>query len=92
MGSRINFFKSTYASVTMNNFAPLARCDVTGLPVLYTDLVPQMEWAGNHLYNTGLLAHKDFVDEPNPALRTPPVFDDPTPVINARPLPGFIEE
>lgn len=89
---KINFFSSTYANVTKENFSPLAQCDVTGLPVLYTDLVPQMEWAGDKLYNTGLLAYKDFVDEPNPALQTPPIFGDPTPVLNARPLQGFIEE
>jgi hypothetical protein len=89
---KINFFSSTYANVTMDNFAPLAQCDLTRLPVLATDLVPVMEWAGDRLYNTGLLAHKDFVDEPNPALQTPPVFGDPSPVLNARPIPGFFEE
>lgn len=88
---RINFFSSTYANVTKEDFAPLAQCDLTLLPVLHTDLVPYMEWGGDALYNTGLLAHKDFVDEPNPLGRTPPVYSDPSPVINARPFPYFTE-
>lgn len=82
-------FTSTFAQVSLHDFAPLAQCDITHLPVLQTDLVPYMEWAGDSLYDTGLLVHKDFVDEPNPFGKTPPIYDDPTPVIPARPVTTF---
>ncbi len=84
--SDINLKTSTYAQVTWDNFAPIAKCDTTGFPVLHTDLVKQMVWAGNDLVWNGYLVHKDFYDIPNPYTQIPPVLGDPTPVINPRPV------
>lgn len=84
---KFNFNRSTYVKKGMHSFSPKAQCDITGFPVSHSELVPYYEWGGNTLYYTGLLAHKDFVDAPNPRGKTPIIYHDPTPVLNARPYP-----
>lgn len=85
------FGNNTYSNCRGKTPPPLAKCDVSGMIVNHTDLIPIMEYAGDTLYNTGLLAHKDFWYPPSPNLRTPFLFKDPRPVKNARPYsePGF---
>lgn len=63
----------------------VGRCDYTGFIVKYTDLVKQYEYAGDGIYDTGYLVHKDFVDQPNPQNLVPILKLDPVPVLNARP-------
>lgn len=75
----------TYIKATLKKFSAAAQCDQTGFQVLHKDLVPQMEYGGQGLYNTGYLVHKDFVDKPNPQNMAPRVSDDPKPVKNPRP-------
>lgn len=84
---KFNFNSSTYVRKGLHNFAPKAQCDVTGFAVNHTDLVAFHEWGGNTLYNTGLLMHKEYVDSANPRGKTPIIYHDPTPVLNARPVP-----
>lgn len=76
--------------VDANNPDAWGRCDKTGLPTMYQDLVPQYEYFGNTLKWTGLMVNKNDVDEPNPQLCTPPMKPDPVPVKNPRrfPLPS----
>lgn len=80
-----NFFGASPTTVSMEHFSPRGMCDLSSQIFLHKDLVPVMEWAGDTLYDTGLLAYKDYVDAPNPFFRTPPVFMDPRPQMNARP-------
>lgn len=87
-----NIYRSTYRSMAytgndLSDFTPKAQCDISGFFVNHRDLRKQMAWAGNKLYWTGLLAHKDYVDEPNPFFKLPRVSRDPKPVKNARPNP-----
>jgi hypothetical protein len=77
---------STPIAVTKENFSPSARCDLTGMICLHKDLVPVLQWSGDTLVNTGLLAHKNHVDIPNPVGKTPRKFMDPRPVNNPRPF------
>lgn len=64
---------------------PTAICDRTGFLCLHKDLVRQLEYQGDNLVWTGLLVHKDFVLQPNPSLKNPPVYSDPSPVELPRP-------
>jgi len=84
-------FTSTYVPIgfnihNLNNFSPLGQCDLSRFPVQYKNLVPQMEWGGNKLYNTGFMVDKRMVPIPNPGMKTPPIFMDPEPVMNPRPI------
>ncbi len=75
--------------VDSNNPDAWGRCDKTGLPVMYSDLRPQMEYIGNVLQWTGLMVNEKDLDEPNPQLIPPRLKPDPVPVRNPRyfPLP-----
>jgi hypothetical protein len=79
------FAQGTYTTAFETDFSPLAQCDITQLFVDWRDLVPQKVYAGGLLIDSGLYGHKDFVDDPNPYFNPPPVYGDPTPVMNARP-------
>lgn len=71
---------------SLKNPRPTGQCDYSGFLCMHHDLVPQYEYSGSGLYNTGFLVYKKFADKPNPALQTPTnVGGDPKPVINARP-------
>lgn len=63
------------------------KCDKTGLPTMYRDLVPQLEFVGNRLQWTGLMVNEKDLDEPQPQLCTPPIKIDPLPVSNPRTFP-----
>lgn len=80
-------FGPTAIAVTMDDFSPAGRCDLTGLIFLHKDLEPVLQWSGNTLVDTGLLAEKSHNDEPNPFFKTPRTFKDPRPQLNARPYP-----
>lgn len=85
------FFKANRIDVgwnpeDVNDYSPLAQCDISSLPVKYTDLRKQMIWAGGDLVWNGLWGHKDFIDDPNPFWNPMPVFKDPRPVMFAKPF------
>lgn len=87
-------FTSTFIDTSFNENAstvmPIGQCDISKFVVYKKDLVPYMEYAGTTLYNTGILAHKMFVDLPQPANLSPRVVLDPEPVMNPRPILNFM--
>jgi hypothetical protein len=58
--------------------------DITGLPVMHTDMIKQMEYIGNGLAWTGFMVHHKDADQPNPQLIPPRLKPDPLPVDNPR--------
>ena len=58
--------------------------DITGLPVMHTDMVKQMEYIGNGIAWTGFMVHYKDADQPNPQLIPPRLKPDPVPVSNPR--------
>lgn len=58
--------------------------DLTGLPVMHTDMVRQMEYIGNGLAWTGFMVHYKDADQPNPQLIPPRLKVDPVPIKNPR--------
>jgi hypothetical protein len=61
-----------------------AFCDRTGFVCKRSDLRKQMKWQGTDLVWTGLWVHKDFLDIPNPSMRTIILPPDPVPVSEPR--------
>lgn len=62
-----------------------ARDDLTGLPVMHTDMVKYYEYLGGRgLVWTGFLSHQKDVDQPNPQLCPPMLRPDPVPIDNPR--------
>lgn len=81
-----------FAVVDPNNPVAFAQCDRCSKWRNRTDLVFQLGWAGQHLYNIQVLVcHDTCYDIPNEQLRTIVLPPDPPPVINARP-PNFTYE
>lgn len=70
--------------VDLSTPGALAYCDRTGFVCMRRDLRRQMKWAGTELVWTGLLVHKDFLDIPNPAMRTIILPPDPVPIPEPR--------
>jgi len=60
------------------------RDDYTGLPVMHTDLIKQMEYIGNGLAWTGFMVHYKDADQPNPQKIPPRLKVDPVPIPNPR--------
>jgi hypothetical protein len=58
--------------------------DITGLPVMHTDMIKQMEYIGNGLAWTGFMVHHKDADQPNPQLIPPRLKPDPLPIDNPR--------
>ena len=48
-------------------------------------MVPQYQWGGNALRNTGLIVGRDCLDVPQDQYRTPILPPDPFPIPNPRP-------
>jgi hypothetical protein len=61
-----------------------AFCDRTGFVCKRSDLRKQMRYAGTELVWTGLWVHKDFLDIPNPSMKTIILPPDPVPVEEPR--------
>lgn len=82
-----------YARVDPGNPEHFSQCERCGFWRNGSDLAPQMQWAGNHLFNTGSLVCIDrCLDIPNEQLRTIILpTPDPPPVLNAR-VPNFAYE
>lgn len=81
-----------YASVSTTNPEAFAQCDRCGFWRNRSDLVWQTGWAGQHLFNFGILVCSDrCFDTPNEQLRTIVLPPDPPPILNARP-PNFTYE
>lgn len=80
-----------YARVDATNPEAFAQCDRCGAWYNRSDLGWQYEWAGESLYNTGVLVcltGNNCYDTPNEQLRTIILPPDPPPIINAR-VPDF---
>jgi len=77
--------KGKHVTIDINNPLALGICDYTGFVHLRKDLVKQMQWAGDSLVWTGLYVGKDYLDVPDPQLRTPHLPPDPVPVMDPRP-------
>lgn len=75
-----------YLRINRNNPDVQSVCDRTGFTVLHKDLRPQYKIVGNGKVNTGLLVHKDFVDNLNYQQLAPKPYLDPFPVPNLRPI------
>lgn len=58
--------------------------DITGLPVMHTDMVKYYEYMGSGLQWTGLMTHFKDLDQPNPQLVPPRLRPDPVPIDNPR--------
>lgn len=81
-----------YASVNPNSPEAFAQCDRCGFWYNRSDLVWQTQWAGQQIFNTGvLLCYARCFDTPNEQLRTIILPPDPPPIQNARP-PNFTYE
>lgn len=75
--------------VDPSNPVAAAVCDRCSKWRNRTDLVYQMQWAGQRLYSTGALVCVDTCyDKPTEQLRTYIMPPDPPPVLNAR-VPNF---
>lgn len=61
---------------------PVSVCDASGFMCNRDDMVSQMAYNGAGLYNTGLVVHKRFADQPNPQALTPFLGVDPVPLTN----------
>jgi hypothetical protein len=80
-----------YARVDVVNPTGWSMCDRCGFYFNRNDLVWQYEWAGNSLYNTGVLVctvGPRCFDTPDEQLRTIILPPDPPPIVNAR-VPDF---
>lgn len=75
-----------FAVVDPTDPVAFAQCDRCGKWRNQPDLVWQLAWAGQHLYDIQTLVCKDTCyDKPNEQLRTIVLPPDPPPVIDARP-------
>lgn len=70
--------------VDLSKKGGLAFCDRTGFVCNRADLRKQMRWAGTGLVWTGLYVHKDFLDIPNPSMKTIILPPDPVPIKEPR--------
>lgn len=80
-----------YARVDTLNPEAFAQCDRCGFWFNRSDLVFQIEWAGNSLYSTGVLVcttGPHCFDKPQEQFRTIILPPDPPPIVNAR-VPDF---
>jgi len=83
-----------YARVDQTNPEAWAMCDRCGFWYNSSDLAWQYEWAGNQLYDIGVLVcttGNNCYDRPQEQFRTIILPPDPPPVVNARP-PNFAYE
>lgn len=83
--------KPKYARVSETNPEAWAQCDRCGFWYNRSALVYQYEWAGNQLYNTGVLLcieGNHCYDIPQEQFRTIILPPDPPPIVNAR-VPDF---
>lgn len=76
-----------YVKATRAKVRPVGACDYTGFLVDHKDLVPQMDYNGKGLYDTGLLVYKKFVSDPQPQHLAPKIYKDPKPVPTPRGAP-----
>lgn len=75
--------------ISLRRPAGLAECDRCGLWHNLNDMVPQFQWGGNKLFNTGLLVGRDCLDVPQQQLRAIILPPDPRPLINPRRSPNI---
>jgi len=75
----------TYVHINKRNPRASAVCDISGFRVMHHNLVHQMEYNGEGLYDTGLMVEKRFATRPNPQNMTPYIGPDMKPVPDPRP-------
>lgn len=69
-----------------------STCDRSGFVGQHNDMQWQWEWQGTTLINKRILVVPDMLDQPNRQLGTIVLPPDPTPIMNARIEPYFIDE
>jgi hypothetical protein len=74
-----------YTKIRKNNPLAVGQCDVSGFLGRRIDLVPDMQYIGDNLEDTGYLVIPRFLDTPNPQMLPPLVTLDPIPVYKPRP-------
>lgn len=77
-------YRSRFPRVDPSHPEAWGRCDNTGLPVMNSDRVKQMQYVGHSLVWTGLIVDRNEYDEPNPALMPPKLKPDPIPIKDPR--------
>lgn len=78
-----------YARVNQDSPSAWSVCDRCGFYRNREDLVWQFDWAGNSLYNEGILVCFDrCFDTPQEQFRTIILPPDPPPIVNAR-VPNY---
>lgn len=80
-----NHGKFTSLDITNYSTYGWGICDLSGLRFQHTDLVHDMQYAGNSLQWTGLMVSKRFLRPPNPQEKIPPIKSDPYPIPLPRP-------
>lgn len=92
-------YRSRIPIVDPDNPVAWGKDDITGLPIMHSDMVPVMQYAGSQIVWTGFMTHKDKVDIPQPQLAPANLPPDPVPVKNIRifnrptmpPIPSGLE-
>lgn len=79
-----NRYRGRIPYVDPDNPQSWGKDDYTGLPVMHTDLVKQMEFIGNGLAWTGFMVHYKDYSQPNPQKIPPRLKPDPVPIPNPR--------
>lgn len=80
------------ASVDPSNPQAFAVCDRCGGWRNLVNLIPEVQYNGTGLYNTGFLVCQRCLDIPQPQLLSPIIPPDPMPVLNPRVEPYFLDE
>jgi len=81
------------ASVDPSNPRAFAVCDRCGCWYNLADLVPELQYNGTGIYNTGfLVCTRTCQDITNPQQLSPIIPPDPMPVLNPRVEPYFLDE
>jgi hypothetical protein len=81
-----------YVSIDPNNPEHTALCQRCGSPNNRVNLMPQMQWAGMGLIDTGYRVCARCLDVPNPNERTLILPPDPAPIFDALPIAFPMEE
>ena len=79
-----NRYRGRIPYVDPDNPQSWGKDDYSGLPVMHTDLVKQMEFIGNALAWTGFMVHYKDYSQPNPQKIPARLKPDPVPIPNPR--------
>lgn len=71
-------------TIARKGMKPVGRCDYSGFTFLKEDLIPQMQYNGANLYDTGFLVYRGYADKPQAQYLAPTPKQDPVPINNPR--------